>query len=50
MNKFRCSNVKFPIETGRWANIPHLERICRCCQVHIGKNDPQISALVELFI
>ena len=36
MSKFRCSNVKFPIETGRWANIAQHERICRFCQVHIG--------------
>ena len=36
MSKFRCSNVKFPIEIGRWANIPQHERICRFCQVHIG--------------
>ena len=35
MSKFRCSNVKFPIETGRWANISQHERICRFCQVHI---------------
>ena len=53
MSKFRCSNVKFLIETGRWANIPQHERICRFCQGHIGNEfhflfvckHPQIIAL-----
>ena len=36
MNKFRCSNVKFPIETGIRTNISQHDRICRFCQVHIG--------------
>jgi hypothetical protein len=40
-------------ETGRWADIPQHERICRFCQVHIGNKfhflfvckHPQITAL-----
>ena len=27
----RCSNVKFPIETGRWNNTPRIERYCTLC-------------------
>ena len=27
----RCSNVKFPIETGRWSNTPRAERYCTLC-------------------
>ena len=34
--KFRCSNVKLPIETGRWGNIPKENRICHLCNVGIG--------------
>jgi hypothetical protein len=26
--KFRCSNIKFPIEAGRWNEVPKHERIC----------------------
>ena len=25
--KFRCSNIKFPIETGRWNGVPKHERM-----------------------
>lgn len=28
ITKLRLSNVKFPIETGRWKNIPRNSRIC----------------------
>ena len=31
ISKPRCSNVKFPIETGRWNNIPRTERLCLLC-------------------
>ena len=26
--KLRCSNIKFPIETGRWNNIAREDRLC----------------------
>lgn len=32
LTKFRLSNLKFPIETGRWTNIPRDNRICTKCQ------------------
>ena len=28
ITKFRCSNIKLPIETGRWSMTPREERIC----------------------
>ena len=31
ITKVRCSNVKFPIETGRWNRIPQNERVCTFC-------------------
>ena len=34
--KFRCSNIKFPIETGRWNGVPKDERICNLCGNGIG--------------
>ena len=34
--KFRCSNIKFPIETGRWNGVPKHERICNLCGNGIG--------------
>ena len=36
MCKLRCSNLKFPIETGRWAKIPKHNRICHLCNFNIG--------------
>ena len=33
--KFRTSNHKLPVETGRWENIPYGERKCSLC----NKND-----------
>ena len=29
--KFRTSNRRFPVETGRWYNIPLNERLCLLC-------------------
>lgn len=29
--KFRTGNVKLPIETGRWSNIPKDNIICKLC-------------------
>ena len=34
--KFRCNNIKLPIETGRWSNTPREERICHLCNVGLG--------------
>jgi hypothetical protein len=34
--KFGCSNIKFPIETGRWNGVPKHERICILCGNGIG--------------
>ena len=36
LSKFRCSNVKFPIETGRWQNIARNDRMCTFCRENIG--------------
>ena len=33
---FRCSNLRLPIETGRWQNIPRHDRICTLCKSNIG--------------
>ena len=33
LTKFRCNNIKLPIETGRWSNTPREERICHLCNV-----------------
>ena len=32
--KLRTSNIKFPIETGRWVGIPRDERLCNPCNLH----------------
>ena len=34
--KFRTSNHRLPIETGRWSNIPRNQRICMLCKEDIG--------------
>ena len=36
ITKFRCNNIKLPIETGRWSNTPREERICHLCNVGLG--------------
>ena len=34
MCKLICSNLKFPIEMGRWAKIPKHNRICHLCNLN----------------
>ena len=36
LSKFRCSNMKFPIETGEWQNIARNDRMCTFCRENIG--------------
>ena len=58
MCKFRCSNLKLPIETGRWRNIPKENRICHLCNEGVGNEyhylfvctHPQILELRQKFI
>ena len=58
MCKLRCSNLKLPIETGRWANILKQNRKCHLCNLEIGNefhylficSYPQISELRKQFI
>ena len=33
---FRTSNLRLPIETGRWHNVPKEDRICNLCREQIG--------------
>ena len=34
--KLRCSNLKIPVETGRWSGVPMHQRICHLCENGIG--------------
>jgi hypothetical protein len=36
MNRKKRSNLKLPIETGRWANILKQNRKCYLCNLEIG--------------
>jgi hypothetical protein len=36
MAKLGASNLRIPIETGRWYNIPKDERFCTLCGQSIG--------------
>ena len=36
ITKFRTSNLRLPIETGRWYNIPREDRKCNFCGNRIG--------------
>jgi hypothetical protein len=36
MTKLRASNLRIPIETGRWYTIPKDERFCTLCGQSIG--------------
>ena len=35
ITKMRTSNIRFPIETGRWYNIPREERFCHLCNINL---------------
>lgn len=35
MSKLRCSNLRFPVETGRWVNIPKQNRLCQLCNSNL---------------
>ena len=58
ITKLRTSNLKIPIETGRWHNIPVNERICHKCNENIGDEfhymfvckSPDLLFLREKFI
>ena len=32
----KVCNTKFPIETGRWRNVPRNDRICPLCKAGLG--------------
>ena len=58
-SKFRCSNIKIPIEVGRWKNTPRENRICCHCDSNtIGDeyhyffvcSNKQIMSLRERYI
>ena len=36
ISKLRCSNLKIPIETGRWSNLPLQQRLCQFCTDSLG--------------
>ena len=36
LSKFRCSNMKFPIETGRWQTSARNDKMCTFCRENIG--------------
>ena len=36
ITKFRCNNIKLPIDTGRWSNTHREERIFHLCNVGLG--------------
>ena len=36
ITKLRASNLRIPIETGRWQNVPKKDRICTLCRKAIG--------------
>jgi hypothetical protein len=35
ITKLRLSNIKFPIDTGRWRNIPRANRLCSKCTIRM---------------
>ena len=36
ITKLRASNLRIPVETGRWQNIPKPDRICTLCRKAVG--------------
>ena len=46
ITKFRCNNIKLPIETGRWSNTPREERICHLCNVGFA-HDTHIASILS---
>lgn len=49
--KFRTSNVKLPIETGRWLNIPKDNIICKLCDCNkIGDEFHYLFKCTDVYI
>lgn len=46
--RFRTSNHKLPIETGRWNNVPRNQRFCNLCKNNIGDEYHYIMICPEL--
>ena len=42
ITKLKWCNLKIPVETGRWVNIPREEKICHLCHNDIGSEDHYI--------
>jgi hypothetical protein len=38
MTKLRTCNLRIPIETGRWENIPRQERTCTFVMIMLAMN------------
>jgi hypothetical protein len=49
MTKLRASNIRIPIETGRWYNIPKDERFCTLCGQSIGDEFQNYFLIQSLF-
>ncbi len=45
--KLRTGNLKFPIETGRWRNIPRENRVCPLCMTGLGEEFHYICTCVN---
>ena len=39
LSQLRSGTLKLNIETGRYTNIPHAQRICTCCQMNVIENE-----------
>ena len=58
ITKLRTSNLRLPIETGRWFNIPRHDRRCSLCKNGIGDEfhvlfvctNPDIVALRDKYV
>lgn len=49
--KFRTGNVKLPIETGRWLNIPKDNIICKLCDCNkIGDECHYLFKCTDVYV
>lgn len=49
--KFRTGNVKLPIETGRWLNIPKDNIICKLCDCNkIGDEFHYLFKCTDVYV
>ena len=49
LTRFRLSSHELEIERGRYENKPMIERICKCCNMHMVENEYHFALVCPLY-